>query len=191
MTLRVADLIAEPCTESWDAMTPGGAGRRCDRCSKTVVDLDGMTEAQIVEVARPGTCVRLPTDAQGRVRVAPAQLVPLARLRRHHAPVVAAAMAMMIACTPHARPVDSAPAKPEPVLLESVSRRDDGMPRHMLGAVAGTPRVRPTKIDASGVACDTLPSHPLGHPARGDDYARGLVGTGDLAKADLLAFCDP
>jgi hypothetical protein len=189
MTLRAADLIPEPCTESWDAMRPGGAGRRCDRCSKTVVDLDGMSEAQILEIARPGTCARLAIDAEGRVRVAPARLVPIARLRRRQAPVVvAAAIAMVAACTPHARPVDAAPAQAE---LESVSRRDDGMPRHLLGAMAGPRRVSPTKMDATAVACDTLPSHPLGHPARGGDDARGLVETGDLSKADLLAFCDP
>ena len=43
----VPDLrIAEPCHESWNAMTPGSHGRHCASCDKTVIDVTAMSPAE-------------------------------------------------------------------------------------------------------------------------------------------------
>lgn len=179
----------------------------CARCSKTVVDLSGMTEAEVLAHAQPGTCVRLPTDAEGRVRFA-APVVPLSRLRSRPAPAIAvAALAMTVACTPHVRPeVEPEPAPPpvvvtaaptptavaEPLVIEVPRNPDRG---HMMGAVMGKPvyKSRPVHYRGpyrGGVLCDTLEEHPLGAPANTDE-GWGLLPAKELAKADLLARCDP
>ncbi len=40
--------IAEPCHESWGAMTPTEKGRFCNSCAKPVVDFTKMTDRQVV-----------------------------------------------------------------------------------------------------------------------------------------------
>lgn len=40
--------IAEPCHESWAAMTPGEQGRFCKSCQKTVVDFTRMTDSEMI-----------------------------------------------------------------------------------------------------------------------------------------------
>ncbi|MGI4870000.1 MAG: carboxypeptidase-like regulatory domain-containing protein [Janthinobacterium lividum] len=54
-------LLPTPCTESWNAMTPAGAGRHCAACAKTVVDFTQKTDAEILALlaqAAGGTCGR-------------------------------------------------------------------------------------------------------------------------------------
>lgn len=41
--------IDSPCSESWEDMRPTEGGRHCNRCAKTVVDLSGMTDSQVLE----------------------------------------------------------------------------------------------------------------------------------------------
>jgi hypothetical protein len=202
MTLRAADLIGEPCTEAWDEMEGAGARRSCARCSKTVVDLSGMTEDEVLAHARPGTCVRVPIDEDGGIRLA-MPIVPLSRLRARPAPALAAvAIAVTMACTPHVRPdaepmpiavvTPEVPTPSEPTILEV--RREPAR-GHMMGAVMGTPRYKREPVfyrgaDKGGVLCDTLDEHPLGSPAKLEE-GHGLVPAKELAKADLLARCDP
>lgn len=40
--------IAEPCHESWSAMTPNEQGRFCQSCQKTVVDFTRMTDSEMI-----------------------------------------------------------------------------------------------------------------------------------------------
>lgn len=52
----------DACDEPWDAMTPKGSGRHCDRCQKTVVDGTRMTEKEFSELIGKSEelpCVRL------------------------------------------------------------------------------------------------------------------------------------
>ena len=66
--------IAEPCHESWAAMTPTGPGRHCAACQKTVVDFTHKTDAEILAALRQAagpTCGRLRPDQMGRPLVAP------------------------------------------------------------------------------------------------------------------------
>jgi hypothetical protein len=66
--------IAEPCHESWAAMTPAGPGRHCAACQKTVVDFSQKTDAEILAALRQAagpTCGRLRPDQLGRPLVAP------------------------------------------------------------------------------------------------------------------------
>jgi len=62
--------IAQPCAESWDAMTPTGPGRHCAACQKTVVDFSQQTDAEILAyLARAGrgeVCGRMGTDQLNR-----------------------------------------------------------------------------------------------------------------------------
>jgi hypothetical protein len=54
--------IPAPCAESWDAMTPQGAGRHCASCQKVVVDFSQKTDAEILAIlsttAGGSTCGR-------------------------------------------------------------------------------------------------------------------------------------
>jgi hypothetical protein len=61
--------IAQPCAESWDAMTPTGPGRHCAACQKTVVDFTLKSDAEILAYlakAAGETCGRLTHDQQNR-----------------------------------------------------------------------------------------------------------------------------
>lgn len=69
--------IAEPCHESWDAMTPAGRGRHCASCARTVIDVTAMAPAEgraFVAHELPArlargerVCVRARADARGRL----------------------------------------------------------------------------------------------------------------------------
>ena len=76
--------VAQPCHESWDAMTPASGGRHCAACQKTVVDFTHKTDAEILAALRQAageTCGRLRADQLGRPLAARAA----ARPRRWHA----------------------------------------------------------------------------------------------------------
>jgi hypothetical protein len=73
--------IAQPCHESWDAMTPTEGGRHCAACQKTVVDFTWKTDAEILAYLASSsseTCGRLWTDQQNRplVNLLPAKPAP-------------------------------------------------------------------------------------------------------------------
>jgi hypothetical protein len=108
--------VDEPCHAAWDAMTPHldqdglGAGRFCDACQRSVIDLSGRTEKQVkrlVERAeRRGdgsVCVRFPVDADGAIVYAPApRLFPAAMLARARRVLATAALPMAVAaCDNH------------------------------------------------------------------------------------------
>ena len=61
--------IPQPCSESWDAMTPTGTGRHCAACAKVVVDFTQQTDAEILAyLARSSghACGRLRADQLAR-----------------------------------------------------------------------------------------------------------------------------
>jgi hypothetical protein len=62
--------IAQPCTESWAAMTPIATGRHCAACQKTVVDFTLKTDAEILallaQAAGSGTCGRFRAEQLNR-----------------------------------------------------------------------------------------------------------------------------
>ncbi|MBO2010389.1 carboxypeptidase-like regulatory domain-containing protein [Hymenobacter negativus] len=61
--------IPQPCSESWDAMTPTAAGRHCAACQKTVVDFTQKTDAELLAYfAQPSsnTCGRFWDDQLSR-----------------------------------------------------------------------------------------------------------------------------
>lgn len=209
MTLRIAELIPEPCTEPWDAMSGGQTRRVCARCNKAVHDLSGLTEPELRRAIEGGAsmCVQLVVDAGGFVVFpmrAPADvLVPIARLRPRAPPSAAAALAVLAACTPHARP-EAPPPEPAAVVtplveLEHIEHRAAAPTPapvetyRMGGAVLGAPRdtAVPRLADLEDtVPCDTIAKHPQGRPA-GLDAGRALLDDDELAKADLLARCEP
>ncbi|SHI41532.1 CarboxypepD_reg-like domain-containing protein [Hymenobacter daecheongensis DSM 21074] len=42
--------IPSPCAESWEAMTPQGAGRHCASCQQVVIDFTQKTDAEILAI---------------------------------------------------------------------------------------------------------------------------------------------
>src|ERR1700733_13036212 len=40
--------IPEPCSQSWEQMTPEGKGRHCNSCKQTVYDFTQMSNAEIL-----------------------------------------------------------------------------------------------------------------------------------------------
>jgi len=61
--------IAEPCHESWAAMTPTAGGRFCDSCAKPVIDFTSMTDSQVLRLlaeAKEPVCGRMTTVQMGR-----------------------------------------------------------------------------------------------------------------------------
>lgn len=43
-------VVADPCHENWDAMTPTDQGRFCSSCSKPVIDFSGMSDLRLTEI---------------------------------------------------------------------------------------------------------------------------------------------
>ena len=64
--------IPEPCSQSWDEMTPETGGRHCAACAKTVTDFTRMNDAQILELLHnsAGGCGRFNTDQVNRDLIA-------------------------------------------------------------------------------------------------------------------------
>lgn len=63
--------IPEPCHVAWDEMGAlGRAGRYCEKCQHSVIDLSALTEAQAERVLRtpnPDLCVSYLREASGRI----------------------------------------------------------------------------------------------------------------------------
>ena len=72
MKSNVTIKIPEPCSQSWEEMTPEAGGRHCISCAKTVVDFTRMTDAQILEMLHKsaGGCGRFRTDQVNRELIA-------------------------------------------------------------------------------------------------------------------------
>lgn len=69
--------LPQPCTESWNAMTPTATGRHCAACQKTVVDFTGKSDAEILTfLAQAGQhkCGRFATSQLNRPLLASAPL---------------------------------------------------------------------------------------------------------------------
>jgi hypothetical protein len=63
--------VAEPCPQSWDAMTGDTRARYCAGCHKHVYDLSAMSRSEaekLVCESAGGMCVRFSRAADGRVR---------------------------------------------------------------------------------------------------------------------------
>lgn len=86
--------IADPCHESWDAMSPTDRGRFCQQCTKQVYEISALTEREtrtlLTDKAGERICVRYKCDTKGNIKFRPER------------PVAAAMLAVALAaCTPH------------------------------------------------------------------------------------------
>lgn len=72
--MRITITVPEPCHENWNAMTPHGSGRHCERCDHVVTDLTRATDAELVTLftsdARP-KCARFDPAQLDRALNAP------------------------------------------------------------------------------------------------------------------------
>ena len=107
--------VATACSERWESFPARGAGRHCDSCDRTVVDLSVLTRraAEAWLGARRGerVCGRLLVDARGE---------PVFRPERRRLPVLGsvAFAGMLAACVPDEPPpvAEATTAQPaEPV----------------------------------------------------------------------------
>jgi hypothetical protein len=202
MSLHIADLIPEPCTEDWNAMIGGGTRRFCERCSKSVIDLSGLSEAELMRVVDRGesACVQLRVDRDG-VIVFPSTtpFVPVTRLRARSPATAAVALAVLAACTPHVLPEEPMP-EPAPIVAPSeaivpmakVVAPEPPQTYRMGGAILGRPSPREDRRTTlvGTVPCDTIAKTSHGRPTRVED-GRALLDDRELEQADLLARCDP
>ena len=85
--------IPQPCSESWDAMSPAATGRHCAACAKTVVDFTLQTDAEILAhlagAASGRTCGRFAAGQLERPLQRAAPVAPAARWRAWLAAAVA------------------------------------------------------------------------------------------------------
>jgi hypothetical protein len=89
--------IPQPCTESWEAMTPTGAGRHCAACQKTVVDFTWKTDAEILAYlasASGETCGRFRREQVSKTLVTISPKPPVSRWQLWLASLLATALAM-------------------------------------------------------------------------------------------------
>ncbi|WP_161964150.1 carboxypeptidase-like regulatory domain-containing protein [Chitinophaga flava] len=71
LSLKIS--VPQPCAQSWDSMSPEGAGRFCGNCNKVVVDFTGLSDSQIVEILSDTSsryCGRFNTTQLDRMLVA-------------------------------------------------------------------------------------------------------------------------
>jgi hypothetical protein len=141
--------IAQPCAESWDAMTPTGPGRHCAACQKTVVDFTWKTDAEILAyLARAAgeTCGRLRADQLNRALINAAPASPAPRWRAWLAAALAlwgARESSALGAEAHAVPPASAhhsPGKTQPHAAKGTKR------------LQGTVRDAATQEPLAGVA---------------------------------------
>ncbi|HWB73719.1 MAG TPA: hypothetical protein VG755_02165 [Nannocystaceae bacterium] len=200
MSLHVADLIPEPCSEDWNAMVGEGTRRFCERCSKAVVDLSGLSEAELLRVIDRGEsqCVQLIVDREGTIVFRATPLVPATRLRARAPATAAVALAVLTACTPHVLPEAPLP-EPAPIvaptaaIVPSANVTSPESPRtyRMGGALLGAHTASPQRAKLEGtVPCDTIAKTSHGRPT-GTGGERALLDDRELEQADLLARCDP
>lgn len=67
--------VSNPCTQSWENMTPEAQGRYCQSCCKTVTDFSGMTDQEIISIIKASSgeiCGRLHVSQLNRKLVEPA-----------------------------------------------------------------------------------------------------------------------
>ncbi|MCO5949422.1 hypothetical protein [Mucilaginibacter flavidus] len=61
--------ITEPCSQSWQQMTPVDDGRHCESCCKTVVDFTTMTKEEIIILLSSGRnpCGRITSEQLAQI----------------------------------------------------------------------------------------------------------------------------
>ena len=128
-------VLTNPCSEQWDDMQQSGAGRYCDRCEKSIVDLTAKSDAELIRFFKNKAhhvCGRLLPGQLNRKLVLPSEkmnwhwLMPLAV----GAIVVAPAQAQKLSPamvhsdqTAALLPASAQPGIGKPMLRNSISGR--------------------------------------------------------------------
>jgi hypothetical protein len=178
--------IPQPCTESWDAMTPAGLGRHCAACQKTVVDFSLKSDAEILAYlakATGETCGRLRSNQLNRTLLPALGARPAARWRQWLALALAAWGLRASPAAATGAPAASPPTTAHPRKKASL--------KHQLPATAprllrGTVRAADTHEPLAGVAVflkgenrsattDTAGNFSLRLPAQRPRAGRALV----------------
>lgn len=62
-------VLTNPCTKQWDDLQQTGAGRYCDRCEKTIIDLTGKSDVELIRFfnnKKENVCGRLDSSQLNR-----------------------------------------------------------------------------------------------------------------------------
>ncbi len=71
-------VLTNPCSQQWDDLQPAGAGRYCDRCEKSILDLTTKSDAELIQFfqnKQDNVCGRLLTSQLNRKLVSPSSKV--------------------------------------------------------------------------------------------------------------------
>lgn len=128
-------VLTNPCSEQWDDMQQSGAGRYCDRCEKSILDLTTKSDAELIQFFKnkaDNVCGRLLPGQLNRKLVLPAQkmnwhwLMPLAVGAIVVAPAQAQKLSPVIIQSDQTAALLSASVEPDvnkPVLRDTISGR--------------------------------------------------------------------
>lgn len=120
--------IENPCSESWDEMSPREGGRHCAHCEKTVVDFTRLTDREISQLVSKGKklCGRLRTDQLDRVYPMFREVARPSAPYRHMAAGFLMA-ALILSSQPGNAQLQSQPvADPAPIaMVDGIKRVDD------------------------------------------------------------------
>ncbi len=129
--------IPQPCSQSWDDMTPDGQGRHCDSCRKTVIDFTTWSDTELFNFfaqQHGPICGRYHESQLHRPIHIPYQ--PHSRLYRI---AIAMGMTLLFAYTPEVRAQSRAPyatAAVGPLLMpESKPTNTDSVINEIRGVV--------------------------------------------------------
>ncbi|MBK8498621.1 MAG: carboxypeptidase-like regulatory domain-containing protein [Flavobacteriales bacterium] len=65
--MRISISVPTPCHENWNAMTPAGTGRHCDKCQHTVMDLTQASDRQLIDLFRADAMPKCARFTQGQL----------------------------------------------------------------------------------------------------------------------------
>lgn len=65
--MRISISVPNPCHENWNAMAPATAGRHCDKCQHTVMDLTQASDRQLIDLFRADAMPKCARFTQGQL----------------------------------------------------------------------------------------------------------------------------
>ncbi len=219
--MKISISVPKPCHENWNAMTPaadpttGIAGRHCDSCQHTVMDLTRVSDAQLIDLFRKDAMPKCARFSQGQLdRVIALEADRSPRLL----PVAAVGLAMAFAapdaeaqnCTPRlgkmaisrpvqvdeprivgemvATPEDSTDRIIEKVQMGNVSIPIDPVIKGDIDVRFVPPAQVDTSVMDSAVGIQTGQMIVRGGRAEVNYYIDGVKGPGPLIKEQLEAL---
>jgi TonB family protein len=145
--------VPDPCSENWQAMTPGEQGKFCQRCCKAVIDFTNKANGEIIEVLAKGNkvCGKFRTEQLSPV-------TPLGRWKRLRAfafALVCVFGTTLFSCTNHNTTVgepgfttgDSVSISPEQLRTDSL--KADSLAKAVADTIPGKKEEKPVTEESA------------------------------------------